>query len=61
MLINLLDTFSSLDEKQKKTIYNCINNLINPFKIYLFLLILILLINLCFNIYYFNKIILKLT
>lgn len=61
MLINLLDTFSSLDEKQKKTIYSCINNYIYPFKIYLFLLILILLINLCFNIYFFNKIIFKIT
>lgn len=56
MFINLLESFSSMDENQKKIIYDCIDSFINPIKFYLILLILILIINVCVNLYFGNKI-----
>lgn len=51
MLITLLDSISGLDENQKNTIYSMLNKFINPIKIYLIFLILILLLILGSNIY----------
>lgn len=58
MFINLLESFSSLDEEQKNTIYEYLNRFINPIKFYLILLILVLIFILFTNIYFSNKIIL---
>ena len=51
MLVSLLDAISGLDTNQKNTIYDIINKFINPIKIYLIFLILILLLILGTTIY----------
>ena len=51
MLVSLLDAISGLDNNQKNTIYDMINKFINPIKIYLIFLILILLFILGSNVY----------
>lgn len=60
MLVNILESFSSLDEDKKKIIYNLINKFIYPIKIYLILLLLILIIIIGISIYYLNQILILL-
>jgi len=51
MLNSLIDTFVNLDDKNKNKVLNIVSNIINPVKIYLIVVILLLLI-MCISTYY---------
>ena len=51
MLNSLIDTFVNLDDKNKNKILGIVSNVINPIKIYLIVVILLLLI-MCVSNYY---------
>ena len=63
MLNSIIDTFLNLDEDNKNKLLNILSNVINPIKIYLIVVILLLLVmcltNYCIfrNITYVNKVI----
>lgn len=54
MINSLIDTFVNLDDKNRNKVMNIINNVINPVKIYLIVVILLLLI-MCISNYYICK------
>lgn len=56
MLNSLIDTFVNLDDKNKNKVLNIVSNVINPIKIYLIVVILLLLIMCISNYYIFRKI-----
>jgi hypothetical protein len=51
MLNSLIDTFINLDEENKNKLLNILSKVINPIKIYLIVVILLLLI-MCISNYY---------
>ena len=54
MLNSLIDTFLNLDDTNKNKLLNILSNVINPIKIYLIVVILLLLI-MCLTNYYIFK------
>ncbi len=54
MLNSIIDTFINLDEPSKDKLLNILSNVINPIKIYLIAVILLLLI-MCLTNYYILK------
>lgn len=55
MLNSLIDTFVNLDEPSKNKLLNVLSNVINPIKIYLIVVILLLLIMCLTNYYIFRN------
>ena len=54
MLNSIIDTFLNLDEESKDKLLNVLSKIINPIKIYLIVVILLLLI-LCISNYFIYK------
>ena len=55
MLNSIIDTFLNLDEPSKDKLLNVLSNVINPIKIYLIVVILLLLVMCLTNYYIFRK------
>jgi len=55
MLNSIIDTFLNLDEPSKNKLLNILSNVINPIKIYLIVVILLLLIMCLTNYYIFRN------
>ncbi len=55
MLNSIIDTFINLDEPSKNKLLNILSNVINPIKIYLIVVILLLLIMCLTNYYIFRN------
>lgn len=51
MINSLIDTFINLDEQKKTKVFNMFSSFINPIKIYLMLILLLLLV-MCVSNYY---------
>ena len=56
MLNSLLDTFINLDDKNKNKVLGIISNVLNPIKLYLIVVILLLLIMCISNYFLIRKI-----
>ena len=56
MLNSLVDGFVNLDDKNKNKVMNIISNIINPIKLYLIVVILLLLVTCISNYYMCRKI-----
>lgn len=56
MLNTLLDNYVKLDDQNKKTVLNLLSNIINPIKIYLTVVIVLLLVISISNYYLYRKI-----
>ena len=56
MLNSIIDTFLNLDDQSKDKLLNVLSNVINPIKIYLIVVILLLLVMCLTNYYIFRNI-----
>ena len=57
MLNSIIDTFLNLDDQSKDKLLNVLSNVINPIKIYLIVVILLLLVMCLTNYYIFRNLI----